>query len=243
MIDSRLAAIVVDDERPARTELARMLTSARDVRCVGEAASIEEALALIQSRQPDVVFLDIVVGNRSGFELLVREERTYDVVFVTAFDEYALRAFDVDAVDYLLKPVSQERFDAAVARLTRRRGTGDVGAMRTFDYDDRVMLRVDGALRMLQISSIVSVTADRDQTRLITTDKAALTVTKTLKEWETRLPAAQFARIHRSTIVNLEFVERIVPLSGFAWLVWVRGMPSAFMMSRRYAARVRRRFA
>lgn len=250
MTDERLTVVIVDDERPARAELALLLDAHASVTCVGQAATIAAARELVERHDPDVVFLDIVVGTQSGFELLLQEPRDYEVVFVTAFDEYAVRAFDTDAADYLLKPVSPARLAETIDRLTRRRTGGESGrpslprhASRAFGYTDRVMLRIGGELRMVRIASLLAVQAQGDFTSVTTSDQGVLRVAKPLKEWELRLPPKQFARVHRASIINLEFVERIVPLSGVASLVWVRGLGRPLIMSRRYAKHVRERLA
>ena len=239
-----LRAIVVDDERPARTELVQQLRAQPALLCVGEAADLREAIALIERHDPDVVFLDVLLGNENGLELLVRPDRNYDVVLVTAFDEFAVRAFELDATDYLMKPVTAARLTSSIERIRRRRGQAAEPReqpQQPFAYHDRLMLRVNDELRLVRVDTIVLVQAQGDYST-VTTAQDEIVVARSLKEWEERLPAAHFARIHRSTIVNLEHVERLVPLSGLASLVYVRGQGKPLMMSRRYGKTVRQRF-
>src|ERR1035438_890659 len=116
-----MKALIVDDERLGRAELRRLLAPPPEVEIVGEARDADEALAQIEQLQPDLLFLDIQMPGRSGFELLEQLDRVPLVIFTTAYDEYALRAFEVNALDYLLKPVSPERLDAALARAALRK--------------------------------------------------------------------------------------------------------------------------
>ena len=116
-----MKALIVDDERLGRAELRRLLEPHPEVEIVGEARDADEALALIEQLQPDLLFLDIQMPGRTGFELLEQLDRVPLVVFTTAYDDYALKAFEVNALDYLLKPVSPERLEAALARAALRK--------------------------------------------------------------------------------------------------------------------------
>jgi two-component system, LytTR family, response regulator len=235
-------ALVVDDERLARVELCSMLAKHPGVAVAGEAFSVESAIERIGALRPDLVFLDIQLGDGTGFEVLERIPVTFDVVFVTAYDAHALKAFEVNAIDYLLKPVNAERLTAAIQRLDAgsphapAHGERDTG---TLEKDDRIFVRANTGWRFLEISTIRLIEAAGDFTRLYLSDGSVFLLGKSLREWEDRLPARSFVRIHRSVIVNLSHVVKVDEWSGQTFHVHVKGIDTPFPMSRRYAARLR----
>jgi two-component system, LytTR family, response regulator len=190
------------------------------------------------------VFLDIQMPGRSGFELLERVGGDFKTVFVTAYDAHAIRAFEVNALDYLLKPVSPERLSRALERAAGA-GAADAGApaaARRLEYADPVFVVADGRPRLLKVTAVACIAGAGDYSEVHTSDGRKHFVLKGLKEWEERLPEQHFARIHRSTIVNLEYVEELEEWFNRSYRVAVRGMPEPLVMSRRYAARLRERF-
>jgi two-component system, LytTR family, response regulator len=238
---SRLTALIVDDERLARQELRALLAVHPEVQILGEAASVDEAARHLGREQPDVVFLDIQMPGESGFDLFARARVTSRIIFVTAHDAHALRAFDVNALDYLLKPVVPARLAESIARL-RDQASAPVAARR-FEIGDFVFLPVDGRSRFIRVNQIVAVAAAGDATEMATADGMRGRVPRSLKAWEERLPAKQFVRIHREAIVNLQFVDRIEEWSHDAYQVYLRGQAEPLTLSRRYASRLKARFA
>jgi two-component system, LytTR family, response regulator len=241
MTRERLSALIVDDERLARQELRTLLALHPEVEVRGEAASVDEAARQLAREQPDVIFLDIQMPGESGFDLFARAPVAARVVFVTAHDDHALRAFEVNALDYLLKPVAPARLAAAIARL--REDAGAERPARRLEYGDFVFLPVDGRSRFLRVNQIVSIAAAGDATVVSTADGLRGRVPRSLRSWEERLPPKQFVRIHREALVNLQFVERIEEWSHEAYQVHLRGQPSPLTLSRRYAARLKARFS
>jgi two-component system LytT family response regulator len=240
----RLSALIVDDERLARQELRALLSAHPEVEVSGEAASVDEAARHLAREQPDIIFLDIQMPGESGFDLFSRAPVAARVVFVTAHDAHALRAFDLNALDYLLKPVAPARLAETIARLREQAGQGGSGVpVRRFEYGDFVFIPVDGRSRFLRVSQIVTVTAAGDATTVATADGIGGRVPRSLKSWEERLPPKQFVRIHREAIVNLQFVERIEEWSHEAYQVHLRGQASPLTLSRRYAGRLKSRFS
>jgi two-component system LytT family response regulator len=241
-VTEAIRALVVDDERLAREELRRLLAVHPEVRVVGEAAGVDEAARLIEREQPDVVFLDVQMPGETGFDLFERAAVGARVVFVTAHDAHAIRAFDVNALDYLLKPVAPERLAETVARLRREAEPGNQPARR-FTMADFVFLPVDGRARFLRVGGIVCVLASGDASEIVTADGARGRVPRSLKAWEDRLPEQQFVRIHRESMVNLQYVERIEEWSHESFQVHLRGVAQPLTLSRRHASRLRARFA
>jgi len=236
-------AIIVDDERLARRELRAMLeeSHASAVRVVGEAASVRTAAELVRTCDADVVFLDVQLAGESGLELLSLLDPSVMVVFVTAFDQYAVRAFEVNALDYLLKPVAPARLARAVERLGRPNDdlAGPPGEPK-LDYQDRLFLRLDDRMGFVKVADIVAIGADGDYSVVRLSGGRTHRARKSLREWASRLPENSFARVHRSTIVNLEFVERVEEWSHFSYRLYLRGMADPVTMSRRYAGQLRR---
>jgi len=241
---ARLRAVVIDDERLARHELGALLDAHEAIEVVGSVGSIDQALEAIARLRPDVIFLDIQLSPGTGFDLLDRLDHPVRIVFVTAFDAYALRAFEVNALDYLLKPINPDRLAQAVARLTTSapQSAAAPSPARTFTQDDRIFVEAHGRARFLRVSEVVSITADGDYSQLCAADGQRWLVLKSLREWEARLPPHQFARIHRSIIVNLDCVERIESVFGRGQLVHLRGQMTAVPMSRRRGARLKSLF-
>ncbi|MDQ2669577.1 MAG: LytTR family DNA-binding domain-containing protein [Gemmatimonadota bacterium] len=243
MTARRRHAVLVDDERLARRELRTLLEKAHaeQVQVVGEAASVAEAARLVRTTDADVVFLDIQLAGETGMDLLPLLDVDVDVVFVTAYDKYALRAFEVNALDYLLKPVEPERLAVTASRLAAAQPPAS--SRETLTYQDRVFLRLGQERAFVRVRDIVAIEAEGDgSTLLIAPQLARKPTARSLREWEQRLPDRHFVRIHRSTIVNLEYVERLESWSHASQRVYLRGLKEPVTMSRRFGARLRDRF-
>ena len=234
-------AVIVDDERLARRELRVMLeeSHADVVRVVGEAERVQTAAELVRTCDADVVFLDVQLSGESGLDLVSLIDPQVDIVFVTAFDQYAVRAFEVNALDYLLKPVAPARLARAVERLAAPNEPDDAKVTR-LEYQDRLFLRLDDRMGFVKVAEIVSIVADGDYSNVRLVGGRTHRARKSLREWLARLPESAFARVHRSTIVNLEHVERVEEWSHFSYRLHLRGASEPVTMSRRYAGQLKR---
>jgi two-component system LytT family response regulator len=232
-----LKAIIVDDEQPARLELAMLLGAHREVHVIAEADDLTSANMIIVQLDPDVVFLDIQLGAESAFALLPSVPAHCRLVFVTAYESYAVRAFEANALDYLLKPVHPERLAATISRLTGA-SSGESQRPR-LAATDVVFLAGGGASMFASVASIACVLADGDYTRVITHDGRERLILRSLQDWEQRLPAEMFARVHRSAIVNLRTVDRVVPVHGGRMRLYIRALAQPVTVSRRLAKRLR----
>lgn len=212
--------LVVDDEMLAREGLALMLGEYPDIGIVGECSDGCEAVAAITRLQPDLVFLDIDMPGKTGLEVVeaVGAPRMPHTVFLTAYDEYAVEAFRVNALDYLLKPVSAARLAASLDRareaLARQASLQEnfEGLLQGLKQEwraDRLMIRVDGHVYFLKLEEIVSIQADGDYVTVVTRARSHL-VRDTMKNMEDKLNARGFQRIHRSAIVNLDAIAELV---------------------------------
>ncbi len=238
----QLTAIIIDDERLARRELRSLLAEFTEILILGEAENLSEAVNLIQINKPDVVFLDIQLASENGFDLLDKVEKDFKLIFVTAFDEFAIRAFEINALDYLLKPVNPERLAKTLERLLETDEKNDSG-WRKLEYEDRLFLELGERSRFLKVSTIKCICADGDYTQVFTDDGKKHLVTKPLKEWEDRLPEKYFVRIHRSSIVNLEFIEKVETWFSRSYQIYLRETKEPLIVSRRYAAQLKLRFS
>jgi two-component system LytT family response regulator len=204
----RIRVLVIDDERSAREELKRSLRAFPEYEIVGESRNAEEAKQQIEGLKPDLIFLDIQMPEGSGFELLESLVEVPQVIFTTAFDKYAVRAFEANALDYLMKPVREERFFRAIekARIALRQTNGANGSKLLFirDGDKRYFIRKD---------EICLVESLENYSRVhFRGGKAVLK--KSLRQWEELLDTSQFFRISRTEIINLDYIEEIGSLSG-----------------------------
>lgn len=237
----KLKALIVDDERLARKELRSMLDVFEEISVIGEASNLTDAAGLITSEKPEVVFLDIQLSSETGFDLLERVEKTFKIIFVTAFDEYAIRAFEVNALDYLLKPVNPLRLAKAIDKLTKDRAPNS-NQLRKLEYDDRLFIEIGERSKFLSVSLISHICASGDYSEIFTSGGEKFLLEKPLREWEERLPEKHFARIHRSTIVNLNEIDGIDTSFNRTLNIRLKHATDVLPVSRRYAAKLKEKF-
>jgi two-component system LytT family response regulator len=214
-------AIIVDDERPARLELSRLLAAFPTVRIAGEAESGPAARDLIERLRPDIVFLDIEMPEQNGFDLLESLSPPHPhVIFTTAYNAYAVRAFEVNALDYLLKPINPRRLSAALEKVARQRTASDPDqaspeeeprtecAPTPLKPDDHVFVRDGERCWFVPVRTLRLLESVGNHARLHF-DKAAPLLYRTLNSMEERLPASLFIRANRSQLVNLSMIDKI----------------------------------
>jgi two-component system LytT family response regulator len=235
---SKYKAVIVDDERLARQDLKAIIDEFDEIECVGEAKNITTAKELLKKFNPNLLFLDIKMPGESGFDLLEFVEEETHIIFITAFDEYAIKAFEVNALDYLLKPVSKERLALSIERL-QQAAESQPAELKKLAIDDQVFLKLNNKYHFLKLNSILQITAEGDYSKIQCKDGKKSLVLKPMKEWEDRLPENHFVRIHRATIINTDEVERIEPWYNNAHLVYLKGVEKPAVMSRRYFVKVK----
>ena len=204
-----LRAILVDDERLARRSLRALLAEHPGIEIVAEAADARQARDLIETERPDVAFLDIQMPGGNGFDLLERLQNPPAIVFVTAYDEYAIRAFEVNAVDYLLKPIEPERLALAVARL-QSPGSQSSAPIGPYSANDHVLIKTGQRCFFLPVMQIAAIRAADNYSYVICEKGEEHLVRRSLKEWETMLPSDGFVVLDRSVLIHWRHVNRWV---------------------------------
>lgn len=223
---------LVDDERLARVALRQLLEEHGGVEVIGEADSVASARAGLSGLSPDVVFLDVQLGDGSGFEVL-SAAATWRAVFCTAWSEFAVRAFEVNALDYLVKPATPEAIARALGRVSSK--PEPIGLRD----DDVATLREAQSMRLVPLAQVEFIKAADDYSEVHIAAQPMALVEVTLKDWETRLANTSFVRIHRSTLVNLKHVSSLTNEGG-RWAMTLRS-GAILEVSRRLAAEVRAR--
>jgi two-component system LytT family response regulator len=265
---NKIRTLIIDDEPLAREGIAMLAKTDPEIELIGECSDGRQAVETIKAKRPDLVFLDVQMPRLDGFGVVADlpvEDRPV-VIFITAFEQHALRAFEVSAIDYLLKPFTDARFMVALARAkeTIRRGrtsnfSRQVEQLLEYarkldaepsaagptlappatgpEYVDRIVLKADGALHFIKTRDVIWIEAQGDFVKVQTPGKTQL-VRETLQSMERKLDAAKFLRIHRSFLVNLEHVKRVeVALYGDYAVFMSDG--TKLRLSRNYRAKLK----
>ena len=247
---SSIRVLIVDDEPLPRERIRTLLGRHQEITVIAEASDGAEALELVMTHRPDLIFLDIQMPELDGFEVL---EALYPgvmpaVIFITAFDEYAVRAFDVSAVDYLLKPIDPARFEQALARATRRLARGSVEDGQELQeflarwraergYSARFVVRTGDKLAFIRAEEVDWIDAAGNYARLHVGGREHL-IRETMKSLENRLDPETFVRVHRSAIVNIDRVASLEPYFHGEYVVQMRD-GSKLTSSRSHSGRLR----
>ena len=241
-----IQAVVADDELLARQKLRQLLRDERDIEIVGECASANETVELVRATKPTLLFLDIRMPGMDGFDVIGALESEKNlampaIIFTTAYDQYALRAFEIHAIDYLLKPFTPERLRSAIQRV-RDQSAGDLGVRANghnqngSGYTSRIVFKSRGRILFLPVSEIRWIGAEENYVRLCTEHETHL-LRETMAHLEERLDPHSFLRVHRSFIVNLQFVKEVrTDHDGESSVMMLDGHKIA--MSRSYKSRI-----
>ena len=237
-MSSRLRIVIADDERPARAFLASLIRSFDDVVVVGEAASGRDAVALIERERPDLAMLDLQMPELDGMGVvrMLKKGRLPLIAFVTAFDEYAVKAFEVNAVDYLLKPVERHRLRETLNRAHERIEHAEIvdaqaarvtTAIEAYDsatraYLDRIPVRRRDEISLVPVQQIASVVAEGELLHIMTVKNETFTIAYRLKDLEQRLDPARFIRLGRGTLANVDQISKIGVMPGGTHVAMLR---------------------
>ncbi|MEN0005827.1 MAG: LytTR family DNA-binding domain-containing protein [Bacteroidota bacterium] len=219
-----LTIAIIDDEADARAILHHFLsTLCPDVQIVGEASNAAEGVALLRQKRPDVVLLDIQLGEQTGFDLLNKfNQPNFQVIFITAYQQFAIQAFAYCALDYLLKPIDPDQLLRAIDKAQIAHAKNQVYSQQLQQLQqiqqtktfDKIVLPTAEGLVLLRLSEVLYLQADVNYTLFFTTHKEKFIVSKPLKEFEALLPKHQFCRSHQSYIVNIQYIKKILREDG-----------------------------
>jgi signal transduction histidine kinase len=239
----RLRGIIVDDDPLVRNVLRDMLDASNEVLIVGEAGTVAQARALVKQHGPQVVFLDVTLPDASGFDLLADLKPGASVVFVTSAEEYAVHAFDCEAVDYLLKPVSPVRLKQALARVQQKLAARPVAAPAAGPMpSDSFLVKTLTEKRLVKVDEIERIVAYGEYSWVYWhKNKKGALLRKSLKQWLSELPEEQFIRVHRRAIVNLACLERIEKLPNGRMQIHLRDTAEPIPVSLRLGPALNRR--
>ena len=235
-----MQAIIIDDERLARQELRNLLAAYPEIQIVGEAANAEQAIKSIEQLNPDVIFLDIQMPGKNGFELLEEISGVPEVVFVTAFDEYAIRAFEVNALDYLLKPIQPSRLAETVKKILNKESiekSETIPPTYLLTDKDQVFVKDGDKCWFVKLSNVRMLESEGNYVR-VHFDKNRPLILRSLNNLEERLDPKIFFRASRKFIINLKWVEGIENWFSGGLMVTLKGGEKV-ELSRRQAARLR----
>jgi len=246
-----IRAVLVDDEQPARQHMRERLAAHSGIEIVGEADRVESAVVLIKSEKPDVVFLDVQMPGKTGFDLLPllgELDSPPAVVFVTAYDEYAIKAFEVNALDYLTKPVSPRRLAVTLERLEAKRSTESPpeteapreGAQtQPLEPRDFIVLRDKKTTRMVEVVEICVVEAKADYTRIDLAGGHTMFMRKSMTQWEQELPMPPFLKISRRLLINATRIRGIVADNSGGGEIQIDGLETPLPVTRIELRRIR----
>lgn len=208
----KMKAVIVEDSRLARQELKELLKQHAEVELIGEAENVDLGYELIQKEQPDLLFLDINMPEKDGFELLEMLDNVPITIFTTAFDEYAIKSFEYNALDYLLKPVNAKRFalalEKAEAKLSEKSSKTNEG--NRLSMDSQIFIKDGEACWLIKIGEISHFEIVGNYTRVFFQDKKPM-LYKSLNQVEEKLPEDSFFRVNRQQIINTNYIDGVVP--------------------------------
>jgi two-component system LytT family response regulator len=206
----KVSVIVIDDERPAREELKQLLKQYEDFEMMAEAGNADDAKELIVAKRPDLILLDIQMPEKSGFELLESLDEVPAVLFTTAFNQYAVQAFELNALDYLMKPIRKERFDKAVQKI---RNSFAISTQNGTPANRQIFIKDGEHCYFVRLSDLYLIESLENYSRLYFQGKK-LVLKRSLRQWEQLLDANFFFRINRTQIINTFHIQQVYSLPG-----------------------------
>lgn len=222
-----MRTLIIDDERLARKELISLLSPHKDIEIVGEAVNADDALEKIRQHDPELLFLDIQMPGKSGFDLLEMLDKTPHIIFTTAYDEYALKAFEVNALDYLLKPIQPERLAESLKKLALKEGesyavTSEISGERKLTSEDQVFVKDGEKCWFVKLADVRLFESDGNYIKVYF-DNFRPMIHKSLNALEQKLDDRNFFRASRKHIINLKWVEKIEPWFNGGLMVQLKG--------------------
>ena len=206
----KIKAVIVEDSRLARNELKELLKSHPEIELIGEAENVDKGFELISKTQPNLLFLDINMPEKDGFELLEMLENVPITIFTTAFDEYAIKSFEYNAFDYLLKPINPKRFSQAIEKVQANIENQETKNSQKLNLSNQIFIKDGEKCWLVKIEDIYLFEVDGNYTKVFFKDEKAV-IAKSLNQIETKLPEEFFFRANRNQIINIQFATQIDP--------------------------------
>lgn len=206
----KIKAVIVEDSRLARNELKELIKNHPEIEIIGEAENVDSGFELIQETQPDLLFLDINMPEKDGFELLEMLDKVPITIFTTAFDEYAIKSFEYNALDYLLKPINPKRFAQAIEKVGQNLTEKEEKNNKKLTLNNQIFIRDGDKCWLVKIADIYLFEVDGNYTKIFFQDEKAV-INKSLNQIEEKLPEDFFFRANRNQIINVEYIGKIDP--------------------------------
>jgi len=241
----QIRAVVVDDLESMRAVLTKLLANFDQIEVIGEASDYDEAKTIIQEEKPDLLFLDIDLNGQTSMDLLSNLDYQPMVIFITSHPDFAIKAFELNAVDYLLKPLSLERLSKAIEKVTSNKedlAWNDINSDEKFGIDHIILLTFDNKLCFVKIRDINYIEAYGNYTKVYLVDGKLSITYNSIKNWYTKLPEDVFIQIHRSTIINLLNVARIEKWANDTGRLYLKGVEKMFEISRSYFFQIKKKY-
>jgi two-component system LytT family response regulator len=239
-----IKAVIVDDVESMRVVLKKLLSSFDKIKLVGEAADFEEARNIISEERPELLLLDIDLNGLTSIDLLKTIGYEPMVIFITSHTDFAIKAFELNAVDYLLKPISLERLTKAIEKVTNHWEDSDYEGddNARFSSDHIILLSFDNKMSFVKITDINYIEAYGNYTKVNLADGKLSVTYNSIKNWDAKLPEDLFIQIHRSTIVNLHNVTRIEKWANDTGRLYLKGVEKPFEISRNYFFQIKKKY-
>ena len=240
-----IRAVLVDDVEMMRITLKKVLEQFPHIELVGEASSFDQAKDVINNLQPDLLLLDIDLNGLTSIDLLGEINCTPKIIFITSHENFAVKAFELNAVDYILKPISASRISKAIERITS--SVAETEALATdsdekFQSDQIILLNFDNKMNFIKIKDINYIEAYGNYTQVFMTDGKLSITYNSIKNWDAKLPSDVFIQIHRSTVVNLLNVLKIEKWTNDTGRLYLKGMEKPFEISRSYFFQIKKKY-
>jgi two-component system LytT family response regulator len=239
-----IKAIIVDDVETMRAVLKKLLSNFEQIQVVGEAADFDEAKNIILEEKPDLLFLDIDLNGLTSIDLLNSLHYQPMVIFITSHTDFAIKAFEVNAIDYLLKPISLERLTKAIEKVSNKQEDQSMleDLNTKFGPDHIILLSFENKLCFVKIKDISYIEAYGNYTKVYLVDGKLSVTYNSIKNWDAKLPEDVFIQIHRSTIINLLNVTKIEKWANDTGRLYLKGIEKPFEISRSYFFQIKKKY-
>jgi two-component system LytT family response regulator len=248
----KIRAILVDDVELMRITLKKVLEQFPHIELIGEASDFDSAKELINSAKPDLVFLDIDLNGLTSIDLLSQVNHVPKIIFITSHPDFAIKAFELNAIDYILKPISTEKIKKAIERLTNdevvpKQVENEVNSPLTennerFEAEQIILLSFDNKMNFIKVKDINYIEAFGNYTKIFLSDGKLSITYNSIKNWDNKLPHDTFIQIHRSTIANLMNVVKIEKWTNDTGRLYLKGIDKPFEISRSYFFQIKKKY-